>query len=193
MALAGKIGSGKTSVAVALAHRLGWPRVGFGDYVRLEATRRELDPGSREVLQKLGESLLRQDLDGFCKAVLGQTDRASDGGLIVDGVRHVAVLDALHRLVSPTPVRLIYLAGSDKARQLRLAAAGRWEQDVMTKAEGHSTEADILTVLPRKADVTVDADRDFDIVLADTIAYAQAALHTVNTGEEVNQAAGEVW
>ena len=173
ISLAGRIGSGKTSVAVALAHRLGWPRVGFGDYVRSEATRRGLDPGSREVLQELGERLLRQDLDGFCGAVLGQAVRASGSGLIVDGVRHIAVLDALHRLLSPSPVRLIYLAASDEARQLRLAAAGRWEQDVMAKAEGHSTEADLKNALPRRSEAVIDADRDFDAVLADALAYVQ--------------------
>lgn len=173
IALAGKIGSGKTSIAVALAHKLDCPRVGFGDYVRSEATKRGLNPGSRQVLQELGESLLRQDLDGFCEAVLSQADRAPDGGLIVDGVRHVTVLDTLHRLLSPSPVRLIYLAATDEARQLRLAAAGRWEQDVMAKAEGHSTEADLKTALPGRSDAVIDADRDFNAVLADAFAYAQ--------------------
>lgn len=173
IALAGRIGSGKTSVAVALAHRLGWPRVGFGDYVRLEAAKRGLDPGSREVLQELGERMLRLDLDAFCGAVLGQADCAPGSSLIVDGVRHVAVLDALHRLLSPSPVRLIYLAASDEARQLRLAAAGRWEQDVMAKAEGHSTEADLKAALPGSSDVVIDTDRDFDAVLAEAFAYAQ--------------------
>ena len=175
IALAGKIGSGKTSIAVALAHKLGCPRVGFGDYVRLEATKRGMDPGSREVLQELGESLLRQDLEGFCEAVLGQANRAPDGSLIVDGVRHVAVLDALDRLLRPSPVRLIYLAASDEARQLRLAAAGRWEPAVMAKAEVHSTEADLKAALPSRSSAVIDADRDFDTVLDDAFAHARRA------------------
>ena len=93
--------------------------------------------------------------------------------MIVDGVRHVAVLDALHRLLSPTSVRLIYLAASDEARQLRLTAAGRWEGDVMAKAERHSTEADLKVALPGRSDTVINADRDFDTVLADVFAYAQ--------------------
>lgn len=173
VALAGRIGSGKTSVAVALADRLGWQRVGFGDYVRSEATRRGLNPGSREVLQELGEELLRRDLDGFCRAVLAQADRAPDHGLVIDGVRHVAVFDALHRLLHPVPVRLVYLAASDKARQLRLEAAGRWDGSVMAKAEGHSTETDLKVALPGRADAVIDAERDLNAVLADALACAQ--------------------
>lgn len=127
------------------------------------------------MLQELGEALLGQDLDGFCRAVLAQADRTLGDGLVLDGVRHVAVLDALRRLLGPSPVRLIYLAASDEARRLRLAAAGRWDGGVMANAERHSTEADLQAALPGRADAVIDADRAFDAVLADAIACARQA------------------
>ena len=170
VALAGRIGSGKTSVAIALAHRLGWPYVGFGDYVRSEAVRQGLDPESREVLQRLGQDLLRQDLDGFCRAVLAQSDRAPRQGLIVDGVRHIAVLDTLRRLLAPIPVRLIYLAVSNDVRQLRLDAAGRCAGCDAAGAEDHPSEMLAALSLPATADAVLDGNRDLDAVVADALA-----------------------
>lgn len=94
----------------------------------------------------------------------------------MDGVRHVTVLDALHRLLRPVPVRLIYLAASDEARRLRLEVAGRWDGNVMAKAESHSTEADLKVALLGRADAVIDADRDFDAVLADALVSANVAV-----------------
>lgn len=70
---AGKMGSGKTTISSLTAQTLGWARVGFGDYVRSVARQRGLD-ASRGTLQALGESLLADGSEGFCRDVLAQTD-----------------------------------------------------------------------------------------------------------------------
>lgn len=178
IAVAGRIGSGKTSVAAALADTLRWPRVGFGDYVRLEAAKKGLDPGNREILQELGEVLLRRDVDGFCRAVLAQIDPPAECGLVVDGVRHVLVLEALRRLLSPKPVYLIYLAATNEARRLRLMEAGR-SHGLTTKVESHSTEADLESALPAFADAVLDADRSLEAVITDAFARIQKDLGAI--------------
>ena len=56
LAIAGPIGSGKTTTAALLARRLGWSRDGYGDTIRATAAARGL-PASRGTLQQLGAEL----------------------------------------------------------------------------------------------------------------------------------------
>ena len=83
LAFSGKIGSGKSSVSVAVADGLHLPWVSFGNYVRKRAKAQELEP-TRQHLQDLGQALLLADADAFCAAVLAQAPDV-ENGLVVDG------------------------------------------------------------------------------------------------------------
>ena len=93
VAFSGKVGSGKSSVSAAVAQKLGWARVGFGDYVRKVALTQHLE-ATRQTLQDLGQHLLDTDARAFCEAVLAQAP-ISSSPLVIDGVRHEHVLQLL--------------------------------------------------------------------------------------------------
>lgn len=163
--LSGRIGSGKSSVAGALSERLGWPRVGFGDYLRKETTRLGGDPNSREALQDLGQSLVNQDAAGFCRAVVGDAGFIPGGDLVVDGVRHVNIQVCLQSVVAPSRCRLIFLAANEEERLKRVAQRPLGDAD-FARAEGHVAEADMVELLPRMADCVIDGSLPIETAVA---------------------------
>jgi hypothetical protein len=152
-------------LAAALASNLGWPSASFSNYVRAEARRRAIEEKRLE-LQDLGASMI--ETLGPTTFVEGMLEHAglmipADAPLLVEGVRHSAVFEALCALASPVPARLIYLDVSDAERNRRLALEG------VSAAEGreweeHSTEHDVINHLPPAADLIVDADMPPDFV-----------------------------
>src|SRR5262245_49953380 len=102
------IEGGKTTLSQALSERLKVPRVSFGGYLRRVAQERRL-PVTREALQALGEEMVRQDVQAFCREVLNEQPWRAGVPLLVDGVRHEEVLEALRDLLSPAPEYLIYI------------------------------------------------------------------------------------
>lgn len=154
---AGKMGSGKTTVSSMTAQSLGWARVAFGDYVRSVARQRGLDD-SRETLQALGESLLEKDREGFSRAVLAQTDWRPGHSLVVDGIRHVQIADALRRLVEPARFLLVLISTDDELRQSRLHQRDDGGRESLEQAEMHSTEIQVQSLLPRIADLILDGN-----------------------------------
>src|SRR5262245_26710720 len=96
----GAIRSGKSTLSSGVAAQLDCPRVSFGDQVRAEAARRGLSQ-TRQVLQNLGQSLVQTAPIEFCKAVLSQAHWKHDTSIVIDGVRHVLILDSLRTLVAP--------------------------------------------------------------------------------------------
>src|SRR6478609_5730788 len=95
----GRIGSGKTSVTDALSNALGWPKAGFGDYLRERIKREGGDSTSRQALQDLGQSLVDSDADGFCADVISSASFVPGGNLVLEGIRHVDIYRRIARLV----------------------------------------------------------------------------------------------
>lgn len=157
LAFAGRIHSGKTTVTMELAGRLGWPRVSFGDFVRNEATRSGRGV-ERETLQALGGAMVA-DLgpEGFCERFLSYVGSGvSTRSFVIDGVRHYPVLVSLRQILSPTPVRLIYLSLSDEEQATRLQSA----KVPLERAElwnAHSTEEDSKSILADRADMIIES------------------------------------
>jgi hypothetical protein len=146
-------------VSSALNERLGWPYVSFSSYIRAEARRRGL-PDERRVLQDLAAGMIDEyGWDRFCQEMLDYSglDRGQ-APFIVEGARHFETVEALRRLLSPVPVLLIYLAVSDEERNQRLAREGV-DEETGSQWERHSTEREVLEVLPKAADLVVDADQ----------------------------------
>lgn len=144
LGFAGPIGSGKSAVSRALAASLGWPRVAFGDYVRAIAGQRGLEL-TRPVLQEVGSSLINAGWDDFVLGVLAQAERRGSQGLLVDGIRHVAAIATLRKLVHPIPVLTIYLEAGLVLRRERLLREGR-DAFELELAEMHPVETELERV-----------------------------------------------
>ena len=153
----GRIASGKSAISAALAADIGCRRVSFGDYVRKVAAERGLAP-TREALQSLGEELEAADVNRFCRAVVDWAEWRLGSSLVVDGIRHVQVLESLRSLVKPTPLILVFVEAGDSRRTSRLAERGEGEDARLGLVESHSTERDVLEGLPQLADIRLSAD-----------------------------------
>lgn len=151
LALAGKIASGKSTLAVNFAEAVGWPHVSFGDYVRGVARERGLEE-TREVLQEIGDKFIREDLEGFCKSVLAQADWQPGMPLVVEGIRHAEVNSLLRRMVAPSKYFLVLVSVDDQTRKARLQQEGIDDRELVERVETHPTEEQIKTVLPHIAD-----------------------------------------
>lgn len=170
IAFSGGISSGKSTLSTAVANALGCPRVAFGDYVRKIAELRGLEL-SRENLQGLGESLLEKDLNQFCAAVLAQAPWKPGNPLVVDGVRHAEVAEALKALVSPSGLRLIYVNTDDRERQQRLRKTVKAKKSIK-QLERHSTEVQVKRILQDLADLIVDGSKPPEQLVGEVVNWA---------------------
>jgi dephospho-CoA kinase len=170
LGFSGGIATGKSSLSEAVARALGCPRVSFGEHVRSRARAQGLDQ-RREILQALGEQLIRQDIRGFCRAVLADADWKPGNSLIIDGVRHAAVISVLKEFVAPSELRLVHIEADEKSRLARLTARGESDSG-LANLERHSTESDVRTVLPGIADLVVDGSRPLQIVANEVTTWA---------------------
>ncbi len=144
LAIAGPIGSGKTTTATLLAQRLGWPHDGYGDTIRAIATARGL-PASRSILQQLGLELICADWGAFTRLVLDHARWAPRQPLILDGLRHLPAATALREAIAPLPGIIIYL---DVPASTALTRARRRDQATGPGVGDarHATELGLPTV-----------------------------------------------
>jgi cytidylate kinase len=148
LAFSGQIKSGKTSVSTLVSEMLGWHWASFGDYVREIARQASQDP-IRQALQRIGEERVQSDPELFCRDTLAYSKWDGKSQLVVDGVRHVEVLGALHVVCRPLVVKLVYVRADHALRRER---AGDADLSVL---DSHSTEVE-ASELERRADFVVD-------------------------------------
>ena len=170
LAIAGKIGSGKTTVTKSLAKTLGWPRASFGDYVRAVASTRGV-PQTRAHLQDLGTLLLRDDPREFCRAVLSNAGWETGQSLVIDGLRHAETIEIIRELVSPAVLRIVLISVSDETRLRRLAERGEGEAATIGTVEAHSSEQQVSSVLASFADLTLIGDEPSDAIVCKLIGW----------------------
>lgn len=151
IAITGPIGSGKTTVARAIADRCDIPVVSFGEHVRKVALCAGLDANDRTVLQDLGLHLLRYP-EPMCKAVLAQAPSPLPSCLIIDGVRHEKVFDTIRRLSFPRRVVLVYIDADETARRERYKTRS---DDSLDAYEAHPVESEVNDALMSLADVVI--------------------------------------
>lgn len=178
--VAAGISAGKSTYVAALAAATGAQRTAFGEFVRKLAAERGLDFNSREVLQELGESL-KADLgpEEFVRRVLAET--TPDAPLVVDGVRHTDIADALAVAVAPRTFFLVFLDADEATRQER--AAIRAERDRLRELDQHSTETQVHDgSLRERAHLVLDARRDVTGLVVETIEHLSRATLSKGIG-----------
>ena len=153
-AIAGPIGSGKTTTATLLAQRLGWPRHGYGDTIRAIATARGL-PAGRSILQQLGVELTGAGWGTFTRLVLDHARWAPGQALILDGLRQLPAATALREAIAPLCGIIIYL---DVPASTALTRARRRDRPTGSGAGNvrHATEFGLSTVRDH-ADLIIQA------------------------------------
>jgi dephospho-CoA kinase len=160
--LSGAPGSGKTTIAKAVAAHTGLQCGSFGDYVRARAREQGLST-ERASLQRLGQSLVDQSPQDFCKATLDWLGWAPPGGLILEGLRHVSVYDALRALVRPTRVSLVFVEVDKGVQRARLEA--RDGEDLSEAMATDPTEREV-SLLRHRADLVVSSRETSDSAVA---------------------------
>jgi dephospho-CoA kinase len=160
LALTGGRGSGKTSVTNLLARRLNAKTISFGAYVRGEARRIGIEQ-TTENLQRIGQNLVSAEPTKFAGDVLRSAEWNGRESLIIDGIRHLVILEALRTLVSPSPLKLILLEVSAAIRKTRLMLRG---DDVTNfeELDRAPTEVQIFAQLPARADLLIDGNLPLD-------------------------------
>jgi dephospho-CoA kinase len=176
LAFAGRIGSGKSSISRAIAAKLHWPCVSFGDYVR-EFSRLHGLGNDRITLQDIGASLI-QDLgwDQFCLVVLAQADWDPGESLIIDGIRHSEAVYTLRRLVAPSSLVLVYIDVDEAIQERRLENRGTKHSGDLRRIEAHPTERQVAT-LAEIADLIVDGGKTLEQLVREITDWAEQLHH----------------
>jgi len=94
--VAGKICSGKSTLAKKIAEHTGYPLISFGGILKDHLVRSDL-PVTRESLQRIGQELINQlDYEGFLRWSIEHSPQIQwNGPLIVDGLRHGTIYTRL--------------------------------------------------------------------------------------------------
>lgn len=157
VAIAGHARAGKTRLAAAVAERFGDASVvGFGDAVRGRAkiTQRVVDS---DVLIEIGTNWVQRDPLGFCREVLNQQPGPSRL-LLVEGIHHDVIRDALTHLVAPVPIRFVILKTPEREIVDQFQGEGKTAEQA-ARVLNDSTEVDVDRALLAKADLVLDGTR----------------------------------
>ena len=168
VAFSGPIGAGKSGISKALADRLGWAWIGFGSYVRDYARENDRDAEDRGTLQALGQALVLADATDFVRKVLrSKTWRC---GLVLDGLRHVEVRQALLEELKnwDAILRLVYVEVDEDTRQERARNDKKIERRMLSAYDQDLTEAQVPRIVPAYADLKIDGTLPIP-ALVDTI------------------------
>ena len=162
LAVAGPIGSGKTTLSRALAKEFDCKHASFGEHFRQLALESGENPGNRRLLQRLGQQYVSLSPDRLCRELLRRADwRPGDESLVVDGVRHIEVLNVLRQIVAPLRLFLVYV----RRDQMRAASAStRVGKRTLALFDAHSTETQ-NNALCSSADIIVSGDSDINAIV----------------------------
>jgi cytidylate kinase len=171
LCFSGQIGSGKSSVSIAVANALGWRRTGFGDFLRGEIEGRGGDPDDRKALQDLGQARVDADAATFCRDVLTTGGFQPGDDFVIDGIRHVNIFEILKQVGSPSEAKLLFLGAGEMTRSARVQT--RADAADFARASTHRVEAELRDALPDRADAIIDADQPIDRVVSDCLGWVR--------------------
>lgn len=167
IAIAGGAGSGKTTVAHALADRLGGQVAGFGDFVRLLASQAGRQ-SERSDLQRLGQERVEQDPDDFVRAFLAWAAPSKWRPLIIEGVRHGTVDRALRAWASSEGRDYALILIDTSAVERAMRRTGGNLAGIHT-IDSHLVERETAQSLPRVAEAIVAGSGSVGEVVARVI------------------------
>lgn len=156
--ISGKIAAGKTTWSNKLAERLGLKRASFGDYLR-----KRLNSSDRETLIEAGAELVRLDATAFARSVLDDAGWRPGESIVVEGIRHVVILEALREVVHPEKVVLLFVEADAAERAVRLGDRG--DVSELADLDAGRTEQDVPK-LRELADVILDTHTDLEGALS---------------------------
>ena len=169
-AFAGSAGSGKSTLASRVASILRWPHMSFGDHIRNIATQRGL-AGTRDELQEIGaDTIEERGPRGFCEDVISASHWLPGSPLIIDGLRHRQIYDALKEVLRPMEVIVIFVKADDATRTLRLRDRGEVYADGVRRIDLHRVERQIPE-LPKLATLLVDGKKREEIIADEVIEF----------------------
>src|SRR5581483_8461316 len=157
VAIAGKMGSGKTTLSKDLATAMACPRASFGDYVRQQVHDRGL-PTIRDNLQVIGTELLLRDPASFCTSVITSCGWQKGCALVIDGLRHLITIPIIRRITEPAEFRIVYVSVPEEVRLKRLSDRGDGGPQDVARIESHSSEQE-LGLIAQIADVEIRGDQ----------------------------------
>jgi dephospho-CoA kinase len=158
VALTGKIGVGKTTVARCLVARSGAAYVAFGEYVRAEAQLRDVQL-TRRALQDLGDALIAEHGPRvFVRHALRHAQVEPGSPLVVvDGVRSQAIASLLGEFAAPAPLRLTYIEIPEELRLERVSHR-RQAGDELAAGDRHPSEREVTTLRELADDIVSGQD-----------------------------------
>jgi dephospho-CoA kinase len=169
LTFAGSIGSGKSTISRRIAATLGWKYISFGDYVRSIAKSHGLED-SRKTLQDIGQSLINEGWEPFCRSILNQVIWVPGESLVIDGIRHIEAIDTLRSIVLPTDLFLIFIELQEPVRQIRLLNRNPNNMN-REDTDNHPTEIQVKTRLPQLADLIVFNDKCEDETINEIVTW----------------------
>ncbi len=155
LCIAGRIASGKSTIASALGQALHLRVLSFGNYVRNEAERMGLEE-TKKNLQNLGERLVAPDPLEFTRGFLAKSAWIVGESVVIDGLRHIQVLRSLQNLTVPSEVLLLYVDADDQTRWSRHQARHGGSKDQFDEAEAHPVERQVPLLLKKESTLVLD-------------------------------------
>lgn len=163
LVVAGRLGSGKTTLARLLAPALDASVLTVSGLIcELSASLGVVDP-TRQDLQELGEAFLVGGPESLGRLILSATD--SSTSVIIDGLRVADVAQWLGRQLPDGTLRVVFLDASPTVRQARCHARG--DRDDFYKVDAHPVE--VLAERFREMAEVVDANRSPEEVESDVL------------------------
>jgi dephospho-CoA kinase len=147
--LAGHKGSGKSTIAAALAQEFRGTVASFGQYVRQHAA-----TNNAIELADLGAQLLsNQGPEHFLQNAIAASGWDRQRTLVIEGIRHTKILDAV-RTQFPT-AHIVFITTPNAERAQRLERRDALPARVIQQLAEHSTEVEVQDLACR-ADQVVD-------------------------------------
>jgi Fic family protein len=159
IAFSGALRAGTGALSTVVSELLGWQRVRFSDFIRRVAEGRGEDPNDREVLQRLGQELVREHLEHFVDSVLAMAGWQPGENLVLDGLRHAEVHEQLcKRMDQTTDLHVVHIEMDDETREDRAKQADGLQNIDFERYDRDITEAQMEGV-PEYAELTLDGTR----------------------------------